>query len=346
VLSGVSKVDLSVSVAGERLELPILFAPTGLAGAANWVGDVGAARAADQHGTKLVLSSASTYSIEEVAQQSSGRHWFQLYPWRDRGLVASLMDRAHVAGYRALFLTVDVPVYGNRLDEQRNGMALPPTLSPGRVTDALIRPRWCYGYARHRRTTLRNLVPIDERPNAVRSVKAQSDQLSANLDWADLKWIRDQWNGPLFVKGVLDPEDAHHCVEEGADGIVVSNHGGRQLDGALAAIDALPAVVDRVGDRTEVLIDGGIRTGRDVVVALALGARACLIGRPMVYGLAAGGTAGAADVLRILRSELERALTMMGMSSVRDLDPTALVPRSPARSDDNLASFGSPSARN
>jgi isopentenyl diphosphate isomerase/L-lactate dehydrogenase-like FMN-dependent dehydrogenase len=327
VLSGVTDIDLSVSVAGERLDLPIVFAPTGLSGAANWVGEVGAARAAERHGTKLVLSSASTYSIEEVAQQSGGGHWFQLYPWRSRELVGSLIARARDAGYRSLFVTVDVPVYGNRLSEQRHGMALPPTLSPARIAHAATRPRWCYGYVRHRRTTLRNLVPVGERSSAVKSVAMQSAQLSANVDWADLAWIRAQWPGPMFVKGVLDPDDAERCVDEGADGVVVSNHGGRQLDGALATIEALPPVVDRIGDRAEVLLDGGVRTGRDVVVALALGARACLVGRPLMYGLAGGSTAGAADVLRILRDEMLRAMTMMGRASVSELDHDALVPR-------------------
>ena len=326
VLGGVGAIDLTTTVAGTTLELPILFAPTGLAGAAHWHGDVGAARAAEEHGTRLVLSSASTYSIEEVADATEHAHWFQLYPWGDRDLVGSLIDRARAAGHSTLVVTVDVPVYGNRLREQRYGMALPPTLTPGRIVSAALRPRWCYGYLRHRRTTLRNLVPVDARGGAVESVAVQSANLTADIDWDDLAWIRERWTGPLLVKGVLDPDDAERCVEVGADGVVVSNHGGRQLDRAPATIDALPAIAERVGTRADVLVDGGIRSGADVIIALALGAKAVLIGRPLVYGLAGGGTRGASDVLRILTDELRRDLTLMGVPASAKLDRSALLP--------------------
>jgi isopentenyl diphosphate isomerase/L-lactate dehydrogenase-like FMN-dependent dehydrogenase len=324
VLSGTSGVDLATAIAGQQLAMPIVFAPTGLAGAAHWHGDVGAARAAEEHGTRLILSSASTYSIEEVAAATSQPHWFQLYPWGDRALTGSLVRRAREAGYAALVVTVDVPVYGNRLREQRYGMTLPPTLTPARIASALTRPRWCYGYLRHRRTTLRNLDPTG---SAVRSVAIQSAQLTASIDWDDLAWLRDIWPGPLLVKGILDADDAERCVGLGADGVIISNHGGRQLGGAPATLDALPAVVGRVGDRAEVLVDGGIRCGRDVIVALALGARGCLIGRPLVYGLAGGGTRGASDILRILEAELRRDLTMMGLASIKEIDRSAILPR-------------------
>ena len=327
VLTGVGPIDLTTTVAGTTLDLPVLFAPTGLLGAAHWHGDVGAARAAEQHGTRLVLSSASTYSIEEVAAATAQAHWFQLYPWGDRELVGSLIDRASNAGYAALVVTVDVPVYGNRLREQRHGMALPPTLTPGRVLSAALRPRWSYGYLRHRRTSLRNLVPDDSRAGAVKSVAVQSANLNADIDWADLAWIRERWTGPLLVKGVLDPDDAERCVDVGADGVVVSNHGGRQLDRAPAAIDALPGVAERIGTRADVLVDGGIRSGADVIVALALGARAVLIGRPLVYGMAGGGTRGASDVLRILTEDLRRDLTLMGVAASAKLDRSVLVAR-------------------
>ena len=323
VLSGVPDPDLTTTVAGSELAIPVLGAPMGLLGAAHWHGDLGVARAAERRGTRLVLTSASTYSLVEVAEQTRQSHWFQLYPWGDRELTGTLVRRAEDAGYGALVVTVDVPVLGNRLGEQRRGMAMPPTLSPARVAHALTRPQWCYGYARYRRTTLRNLQPPGTR-GAVRSVAAQSARLGGRLDWDDLDWLRAQWSGPLLVKGVLEPEDAERCVELGADGIVVSNHGGRQLDGAPAAIEALPAVVEQVGSRAEVLVDGGIRTGLDVIVALALGARACLVGRPLAYGLAGGGTHGAADVLRILRDELRRGLTLMGLSSAAQLDQSSI----------------------
>lgn len=327
VLAGVGSVDLSTQVAGERLDLPVILAPTGLAGAAHWHGDLGAARAAERCGTKLVLSSASTYSIEEVAAGTEQPHWFQLYPWQDRALIGSLMDRAHAAGYTALFVTVDVPVYGNRLQERRLGMAIPPTLSPGRLWSAATRPAWSYRFLRHGRVSLVNLLPTGASGDVVRSVEIQSANLTADMNWEDLAWIRRRWDGPLFVKGVLDPDDAERMVDVGADGVVVSNHGGRQLDGVPASLAALPAVAERIGDRAEVLLDGGVRSGRDVIVALALGARACLVGRPLVYGLAAGGTDGVAQVLEVFGSELRRNLTLMGARSVRDLDRSSVVPR-------------------
>ena len=326
VLTRTTDVDLTTTVAGTRLDLPVAVAPVGLAGAAHWHGDLGLARAAERSGTRMVLSSASTYSIEEVARGTDERHWFQLYPWGDRALTASLMDRARDSGFTALFVTVDVPVYGNRLRERRTGMGLPPTLTPRRVLQAALRPRWAYAYLRHRRTTLRNLVPDGTRGTAVESVTVQSENLTADIGWNDLEWIRSRWDGPLFVKGVLHPDDAERVVDLGADGVVVSNHGGRQLDAVQPTVRALPAVAQRVGHRAEVLVDGGIRSGADVAVALALGARACLVGRPAGYGLAGGGADGVAEVLRILREELVRNLTMMGVAASADLAPHHLTP--------------------
>ncbi|UOE21946.1 alpha-hydroxy-acid oxidizing protein [Thermobifida halotolerans] len=326
VLTRTADVDLTTTVAGTRLGLPVVVAPVGLAGAAHWHGDLGLARAAEQNGTRMVLSSASTYGIEEVARGAGAHHWFQLYPWRNRSLMASLLDRARDSGYTALFVTVDVPVYGNRLRERRTGMGIPPTLTPRRVLEAALRPRWVYGYLRHRRTTLRNLVSDGARADSVGSVEVQSENLTADIGWDDLEWIRSRWDGPLFVKGVLHPDDAERVVDLGADGVVVSNHGGRQLNAVQPTVRALPAVVRRVGHRAEVLVDGGIRSGADAVVAVALGARACLVGRPAVYGLAGGGERGVAAVLRILREEMVRALTMMGVSGPGELTPAHLTP--------------------
>ncbi|MDQ0618432.1 alpha-hydroxy acid oxidase [Arthrobacter globiformis] len=325
VLRGGGNVDLSTTVAGETLDLPILFAPIGLCGAAHWHGELGAARAAEQMGTRSVLSSASTYSIEEVAEGTSISHWFQLYPWGDRELSRSMMERAKSAGYKTLVVTVDMAAVGNRLGEKRYGMGLPPTLSPARILSAALRPSWCWAYLVHGRTTMKNLNPTGG--GAVKSAATQQRVLAAPMNWADLKWMRDVWDGPLLVKGILDPDDAERCVDLGAQGVIVSNHGGRQLGGAQATLEALPAIADRIGDRADVLFDGGIRSGRDVVVALALGAKACLVGRPLTYGLAGGGTAGARDVLRILSDELTRNLKLMGVESVRNLERSALLPR-------------------
>jgi isopentenyl diphosphate isomerase/L-lactate dehydrogenase-like FMN-dependent dehydrogenase len=325
VLAGVSEVDLRTAVAGTELSMPLALAPTGLAGTAHWHGDLGAARAAETHGTRLVLSSASAYSIEEVAAGTTEQHWFQLYPWRDRELMTWLIRRARNTGYGALFVTVDVPVYGNRLGERRVGMALPPTLTPARLVSAALRPAWCYAFLRHRRTTLKNLID-SHTDSTVESVKIQSANLTADINWDDLAWLREQWRRPLFVKGILDPDDAERAIALGAEGIVVSNHGGRQLDGALPSLAALPAVAGRVGGRAEVLLDGGVRSGRDVAIALALGAKACLIGRPLLYGLAGGGTDGVGSVLEIFRTELERSLTLMGVAKARDLERASVLP--------------------
>lgn len=325
-LAGHATRDLSVEVAGERLELPILLAPTGTTGMAHWEGELGAARAAESRGTRLVLSSAASYSIEEVAEGTRETHMFQLYPWRDRDLMSSLVGRARRSGYRTLFVTVDVPVTSNREYERRHGMAVPPILTPARILDAAVRPRWWYGFVKHQRVSMRNLVDDVGANYGVRSARLHANLLQADLNWDDLAWLREQWQGPFYVKGILDPDDAARCVELGADGVVVSNHGGRQLDGCLASLDALPPVVERIGGRAQILLDSGVRRGGDVIKALCLGADAVLVGRPFVYGLAVGGQEGVAGVLDLLRAEIDRDLLLMGCSSVRDLDRSWVIP--------------------
>lgn len=325
VLTGVGDVSLQTEVSGTSLALPVLLAPTGLAGAAHWSGDVGAARAAEARGTRLVLSSASAYSLEEVALVTSEHHWFQLYPWANRELIGSLVDRAEEAGFAALVVTVDVPVYGNRLRERRVGMAIPPTITPRVAAGAVIRPVWLYGLLKHRRISLKNLEPVAGRSDPLGSLAVQSENLTAGITWDDLQWLRARWRGPLLVKGVLDADDAERAADLGADGVIVSNHGGRQLDGAPASLDALPAIAERVGHRVEVLLDGGVRTGADVVVARALGAKACLIGRAMLYGLAGGGPEGVVQVLRILEEEMARTLALMGLGSIDEVTRESLI---------------------
>jgi L-lactate dehydrogenase (cytochrome)/(S)-mandelate dehydrogenase len=331
VLTGNDATDLSVEVAGVRLSLPVLLAPTGVAGISHWTGDVGAFTAAEQAGTRAILSTASSYSIEEVAAATSEDHFFQLYPWADlgtgaRALTESFMDRAKRAGYRALFVTVDVPVHGNREMDRRGGMGAPPVLTPGRILSAAVRPRWWWHFLKDQRMSARNLVDESGLEAAVRSVQTQYRFMRPELDWSDFQWMREQWNGLLYIKGVLDANDAVRAVDLGADGIVVSNHGGRQLDGAAASLDALPAVVAAVGDRAEVLLDSGIRRGSDVVKALCLGARAVCIGRPYLYGLAARGPAGVSHVLQIFREEISRTMTLMGVARLKDLDRSWLIP--------------------
>jgi len=312
-------------VAGEALDLPVLLSPTGLTGMTHWGGEAAVARGAERAGTRMVLSSAATYSVEEVAAVATEHHWFQLYPWRDRELMGSLMSRAARAGVETLVVTVDVPAHGGRELELRHGMSTPPVLTPARVLDAAVRPRWWYGFFRYRRVTVRHLDDEMGVGAAVRSVRRQAGLIRVDLGWDDVAWMRDQWRGRMFVKGVLDPEDAVRALDVGADGVVVSNHGGRQLDGAPASLDVLPAVAAAVAGRGEVLMDGGIRRGSDVIKALCLGARAVCIGRPFLYGLAARGEAGVVDVLRILRSELTRTMTLMGVHKLGDLDPSWLI---------------------
>src|SRR5579871_4077398 len=314
--------DVSVTVGGEVLELPVLLAPTGLTGMTNWRGEAGVARAAERAGTRMVLSSAATYSVEEVAAAARERHWFQLYPWRDRELMGSLMARAARVGVPTLVVTVDVPIHGGRELELRHGMSTPPVLTPARVLDAAVRPRWWYGLFRHRRVTVRHLEEEGGVAAAVRSVRRQAGLIRVDLSWDDVAWMRDRWRGRMFVKGVLDAEDAVRAMDVGADGVVVSNHGGRQLDGAMASLDALPLIAAAVGGRGEVLMDGGVRRGSDIVKALCLGADAVCIGRPFLYGLAARGEDGVVDVLGILRTELARTMTLMGVHTVHDLDRT------------------------
>jgi L-lactate dehydrogenase (cytochrome)/(S)-mandelate dehydrogenase len=328
VLCGKKTRHLGVTIEGKLLSIPVLIAPTGSNGLANWRGDVAVARAAERRGTRLLLSTASSYSLEEVAEATSADHWFQLYPWVDRNLMKSLIVRGLNAGYAALVVTADVPVLGNREAERQRGMGLPPVLTPYRVLDAARHPRWAYGFLRHKRVAMRNLVDRNEVVAGVESAALHQRLLLSELAWDDFGWIRQQWPGPLYIKGLLDPDDAERAVEIGADGIVVSNHGGRQLDSAPASLDVLAEIAARVGGRATILIDGGIRRGTDIVKAMCLGADACLIGRAMIYGLAARGEDGVADVLRILEEEIDRTLALMGCGAVTELDSSWLIRRS------------------
>lgn len=331
VLAGVESPDLSVTVAGQPLALPVLLAPTGLVGLSHWTGEAGVARAAVRAGTISVVSTASTYTFEEVAHAADKPQFAQLYPWRDlaggrHDLTGTLIDRARDAGYTALFVTVDVAANGNRESERRRGMGNPPVVTPRRALSAAIRPRWTAAYLRHRRISARNLVDAGGGRAAVTSMAAQYRLMRAELTWDDVAWIRGRWPGPLFVKGLLRADDAQRAVDLGADGVVVSNHGGRQLDSAPASLDALPAIVARVGGQAEVLVDGGFRRGTDVVKALCLGARAVCIGRPYLYGMAAAGPAGAQHVIEIFADEIRRTLILMGVTSVADLGPAWIAP--------------------
>jgi isopentenyl diphosphate isomerase/L-lactate dehydrogenase-like FMN-dependent dehydrogenase len=338
VLTGNEGTELGVEIAGEKLDVPVFLSPTGLTGLAHWSGEVAAAQAAERAGTRAIISTAASYTPEEVSRATAANHFFQLYAAAStegpaRALSESFIDRADNAGYSALVITVDVPIPGNREGEMKYGMGVPPTLTPARVLHALTKPKWCYNLLRHQRISARMLVDSGGPKAAVDSAKAQYRLLRPELNWDDFSWMREQWKKPLYIKGVLDPEDASKAVGLGADGVIVSNHGGRQLDGVLSAVDALPAVVDRVGGRVPVFLDGGIRRGTDVVKALCLGATAVGIGRPYVYGLAAGGAGGVQRVIEILRDEVARTLTLMGCANIKDLNRSRLIDIARLRSE-------------
>jgi len=333
VLTGVGTPDLSTTIAGMNISLPVMIAPTGYTGLVQWHAEVSAVRAAERAGTRLVASTASSWSLEEIAEAAEHDHCFQLYP-REGDLAAKLMHRAWQAGYRTLFVTVDVPTIGLREGEQRLGMSMPPSMTPRRALNIARHPLWAYRALRHKRMAGRNFVSGGSLRETAESISIATRHLvQATLSWDDLAWMSDQWKGRLYVKGVLDPEDAIKAVSVGADGVVVSNHGGRQLDHAISSIAALPDVVAAVGDRAEIILDSGVRRGTDVIKALALGAKGVLIGRPYVYGLAVEGQLGVERVLEIFRSEMERAMILMGVGSVRDLDRSWVIARS-GRSDD------------
>ena len=324
-LVDVSSRSLETTVLGERVGLPVLIAPTGMSRVAGRGGDVAGARAAAAHGAVFVLSTMSSDSIEDVRAAATGSLWFQLYLWAERAILERLLDRARAAGCRALVVTVDVPVIGNRRRDARNGFALPPRVRWRTAADLLSHPRWL-AHAPSAVGAAHFLDDAGVRPSATMEHARLVNRLLANpgSSWRDLTWLRDRWDGPLLLKGTLTAEDARLAVECGVNGIVVSNHGGRQLDGAPASIDALAEVAEAVGDQVELLVDGGVRHGTDVIKARALGARAVLVGRPWLYGLAAGGEAGVAGVLEILRTEIDRALALLGRPRFDDVDASVL----------------------
>ncbi|QSQ16893.1 alpha-hydroxy acid oxidase [Myxococcus landrumensis] len=331
-LVDVSAVDHSTTLLGEKLATPIILAPTGLAGLLAPRGEEMAAKAAASRGTVFTLSTMSIGTIEEVASAASTPLWFQLYIWKDRSVTRSLLDRAKAAGYRALCLTVDVPVMGNREQDRRNGFTIPPRIHFSNVLDVLRHLGWVLRMSSSPRATFGNFVghPALTRTDAVGVARFTNHQFDTSVTWKDVEWLRSLWPGPLVIKGITHPEDARRAVSLGAEALIVSNHGGRQLDFLPAAIDLLPEVVDAVEGRAEVILDGGIRRGSDIAKAIAMGARACMVGRPFLYGLAADGQAGVELALDLLTSELDRTLALLGKPRLSDLDRTALRVDAPA----------------
>jgi len=287
-------------------------------------GELAAARAAARAGTVYTMSHGSTITIEDLARAAPGPLWFQNFMYRDRGLTRAFAERAQAAGYQALVLTVDNQVLGQRERDLRNGFVIPPRVSWRSVLDVARALPWALRI-RQAELTFANYV-TDERRDIVSLAAHIAQLLDATLCWKDVDWLRQIWRGPLLLKGVLHPEEARAALEHGVDGVIVSNHGGRQLDGAIASIRALPAVVDAVAGRIPVLLDGGVRRGSDVVKALALGATACTIGRPHLWGLAVAGEEGVAWVLEILRRDIDRVLALGGWDGIGQIDRGALVP--------------------
>ena len=323
VLRDVSSVDLSTTVLGTPVSMPVLLAPTGMTRLFHHDGETAAARAAHRAGVVYTLSSLSTVSIEDLAKASDGPRWFQIYVWKDRGLVREFFDRCRAAGYDALMLTVDMPVLGQRERDLRNGMTIPPSLTLGSAFDAALHPSWWWNFLTKPRIGFANVAGKGAAGHGDLTALWTyiNTQFDPSVTWRDLEWMIGEWNGAFAVKGALDAEDAARAASLGARGIVVSNHGGRQLDHAPASLDALPAVVEAVAGRAEVILDGGIRRGADVAKALALGARACAIGRAYLYGIGAGGEQGVDRALELLRAELRRALALLGCPSVTALGP-------------------------
>ena len=328
VLRGAANIDTSTAVLGEPLAQPVILAPIGLAGLYARRGEVQAARAAHAAGVPFCLSTVSICSIEEVSAAGTAPFWFQLYVIRDRGYARELLARAQAAGSRTLVFTVDLPVFATRYRDVRNGMTGGATLA-GRLAklwDILRHAGWLLDVpVGGKPLTFGNLAQAVPSAKSLEAMKVWVDaQFDPSITWRDLGWLREHWNGNIVIKGVLDVDDARAAADIGASGVVVSNHGGRQLDGAPSSVSVLPRVVDAVGDRLDVLMDGGIRSGQDVAKALALGAKAVMLGRPWAYGLAARGERGVAEVLAILKRELEVTMALLGVERIDRIGAGAL----------------------
>ena len=322
----VSERSTAMKMLGQDVPMPVALAPTGLTGMQHADGEILAAQAAEAFGVPFTLSTMSICSIEDVAANTSEPFWFQLYVMRDRNFIRNLVERAKAANCSALMITLDLQIMGQRHKDVRNGLSAPPKLTLGNIMNLATKPSWCLGMLSTRRRQFRNIVGHVE---GVKDMSSLADwtasQFDPRLSWEDVAEIRRMWDGKVVLKGILDAEDAKQAVNVGADAIVVSNHGGRQLDGAASSIAALPAIVDVVGDKTEVWMDGGIRTGQDVLRAVALGARGTLIGRAFLYGLGAGGRAGVTRVLEILHKELDLTMALCGRSNLSEVDDSILL---------------------
>ena len=326
VLRDVSELDTSVELLGRRHPVPLALSPTGFTRIVCPDGELAVARAAARKGIAYSLSTLSTRSIEEIREVSDGPLWFQLYFWRDRGLVAEWLQRAADCDYEALLVAVDTPVFGRRERDVRRGFTLPPTLGPDTVLDGLRRPAWTWSLLRSDPITFANLTGVQgyDGSSALGLAEFAHNQFNQALSWDDLDWLRERWNGKLVLKGVQSIGDAQIAAEQGVDGIILSNHGGRQLDGAPPILELVPQVADAVGGDIDVICDGGVRRGSHIAMALALGATAVMFGRPYLYALAAGGEPGVDHLLDQFTEDLTRTLALIGVPEAADLTPAAV----------------------
>jgi isopentenyl diphosphate isomerase/L-lactate dehydrogenase-like FMN-dependent dehydrogenase len=312
---------------GINVKMPVAIAPVGLTGMQHADGEIKAAKAAEKFGIPFILSTMSICSIEDIAANTQAPFWYQLYMMRDREAMAAMIERTRKAGCTALVLTLDLQVIGQRHKDLKNGLTAPPKPTLANIINLMTKPRWCLGMAGTRRHTFGNLVGHVKGVSDMNSLAAwTNEQFDPTLSWADVAWVKERWGGKLILKGIQDVEDAKLAVQSGANAIVVSNHGGRQLDGAQSSIEALPAIVAAVGSDIEVWMDGGIRSGQDVLKAWALGARGTLIGRAMVYGLGAMGEAGVTKALQIIHKELDVTMAFCGRTDIQTVDKSILLP--------------------
>lgn len=322
VLRDVSRLDTSTTILGRPAALPLILAPTGFTRIAHSQGELAVARAAARAGIPWSLSTMGTRSIEEVAAVSDGDKWFQVYTWRDRGLVKELLGRARAAGYTAVWLTVDTAVLGRRERDVRRGMTLPPKIGPGTIIDGAIHPAWTWDFLRNEPITFANVVGLSDEDGstAVTLSEHMARQFDPALSWGDVEWLRTVWDGPIVLKGIQTVADAKQAVAAGVEGIGLSNHGGRQLDDAPAPIDLVEPVRDEIADAATIICDGGVRRGSDIVKALALGADAVSMGRPYLYALGAAGERGVDQLLAFMRDGMERTMALSGVRTIGEID--------------------------
>jgi L-lactate dehydrogenase (cytochrome) len=315
------------TMAGFDVAMPVAIAPTGLTGMFHADGEILAARAAEKFGIPFTLSTMSICSIEDIAANTKAPFWFQLYVMKDRDFIERLIDRAKAARCSALMLTLDLQILAQRHKDLKNGLSAPPKPTLANIINLMTKPRWCLGMLGTQRRSFGNIVGHVKGIEDLSSLSAWTNQqFDPSLDWDDVQWIKKRWGGKLILKGIMDVEDARIAADSGADALIVSNHGGRQLDGAPSSIAALPAIAEAVGSKIEVWMDGGVRSGQDVLKAWALGARGTLIGRPFLYGLGALGEAGVTKCLELMAMELDKTMALCGRTQLKDVDKSILLP--------------------